>query len=515
MPDMLARPLAGEPRGLNAASGGRADYVAIVVLVAAIFLTYSSAVWSAYLFTDDYLFGENFDRTFFTNSGRALQGWAFQLLPSPTGDLTIYRPFRAVAAAALAGLCGLMYWHLRSWNADRRLNLAAALLLAALPSSQILVGWLTCWTNLPAALASACAATLTLNAFLRPWRRWRHWACLAVALALHVAALFVYQPAAMWFWVPVLFPLLSDKYLTDSRRRHAVWAGMLWGLVGVGCFFVFFKLQMSLSGVQPSARTALATNWCQKLSFFLEYPLVRGLGLWEIYHGKGVAGAIALTIGWGALASARRLSRATAARGADIAAARRLMLEKGVLVAGILALSYLPCLATAENWPSFRSLTALTAVVLLLWFWSVLQIASLVFPTDRARRYWPAGLGLFAFAALAYAAWNMQAQIVRPQRMEYQFLASRLAAGLHPGVIRVHLVQPDDKEAICRRWKSDEFGITSSARDFAALPMLRMALRGLGREETDFGLSYGKADEATPSGPDALIVDMRELRFLR
>jgi len=298
--------------------------------------------------------------------GGVLEFPAFTFAP----DIASLRLVRLVSVAGIALLGLLLYRALRRSHMNRWVSTAAVISIISLPSFQVYAAWTTAFISSYAAILaglSSLVATAALDA------RFRGAALrLAASSALLFSALLTYQQMAMFFWVFAAIAILRPgQRLARSGRLLAL--HVLVAIPTMAVDYSVFKILTHYYGVSNPERASLVHDVPAKLRWFIDQPLVNSLNLF-------------------ALTPTRTLAVGVAALG--IAGILLLHLGKGrksfgfLLIAAILVpLSYIPNLATSENWASYRSLGALSALfAVYAWFglWGIARAARRVEVRSRA-----------------------------------------------------------------------------------------------------------------------------------
>ena len=134
--------------------------------------------------------------------------------------------------------------------------------------------------------------------------------------------------------------------------------------LGLGIGFIAFKYGQVLYS-RGGERSALANDWAGKAGWFMQEALSRSLNLANLSVSRLLAFGVGIFILLGLLLYFRGSFK------------RRVGMTGLALV--LLPIAYLPNLVTAENWASYRSLGAITALVVLYvflalhGFWRVLR----------------------------------------------------------------------------------------------------------------------------------------------
>jgi hypothetical protein len=331
----------------------------------------------------------------------------------------------------------------------------------------------------------------------------------AQAAALLLCALLIYQPAAMFFWVFAAIDLLRP-----AQRLRLAWLKFGQSLVvaAVASFFAYAAVRIGVHfyGGAFSGRTNLMHDLVGKARWFWNEPIVNSLGMFGLLPTETVAIAVVILIAAGIL-----LLHSDAGRHAF-----------GFLglAAALVPLSYLPNLAVAEEFASYRSIGALASLLTLyVWLalsgiWQSLRRASTIVariaavalaallsfvflaliilplwrPEERVSIDTPAGwpellvfvvvfaaitgLALLpqrpaaAFGAIALAAFvlggaliatrNVTSLVIRPQSTELELLRAELEG--RRAAQRVVFVKPNGAQGAAPLARYDEFGLPST-----------------------------------------------------
>jgi hypothetical protein len=493
----------------------RASPFALAAPLAAL-IAYFPAIVVPYAYMDDYFllawrdgFGGSFFKTA-TAFGRPLHALLLSMTFGLASDIDSLRLVRLTSLVGVALFSLLLYHALRRAGAPELLAAGACVSVVTLASFQIYVAWAAIG-EVPYVAALAGLAWLRLDgAFRLPRREAALRAAQAGALLL--VALLAYQPAAMFFWVFAAIDLLRP----GVHLRKAVRAfGVALLVSGAAMFFAYAAVRIGVHfyGGATSGRTVLVDDLLSKVRWFFNEPLVNSLGLFDLLPSVSMALAV------GALATGGLLLLH-----AD--SGRQTFGFLG-LAACLVPLSYLPNLAVAEEFASYRSIGALaTLLTVYLWLgvWGVarqvghraavvvgipllsfamlglvgfplvrpaarFRLASLthwpelvcfalllaVFGTALARKRLARAVGLatltaFVVVGVIVAARNVTTLLVRPQSAELALLRSQLAGSPQ----RIVFVKPDPTQGAAPLARYDEFGLPSTY--FAWVPDPAVAL---------------------------------------
>ena len=496
------------------------DPIAIAVTLLGVLLP---TVIVPYAYSDDYSqlwmavsgepsprFGDSIMQMSAVN-GRPLTGLLAASFFDAAGTIEHLRYIRLFGLLGVIAIALFVHWALVR-SAIKPLPAALiAVLICTMPAFQIYAGWTVLFTAPYAALFAGGASVLAASVADRPWqlasRR------IAAAVALLLAALFVYQPAAMCFWVFLAIALVGTVY--DTRRTlrlvrvHLVVAGAALALA-----FIELKLTLLYIGTDNpgAARSALSYDVIGRLRWFIEQPLYQSLNLFDLTPSHRMAAVVGV-VGLGGMALWLR------------GRTPRPWLNMIIAVA-LVPLCYLPNLVITEEWPPFRTQAALSALVALylglgaigIWLW----LAEWARPRLRseiirgARRLaWLAAVVVVGTSCLV-AATNITRLVAQPQMTELRMLRAQVLA-LPPDVPRVVFVETDLFGGMTDTIAYDEFGIPLAARPWTMGPAVSLILHDAGRLSSAYGgpvMDYylSGSVEFPPGEP---VLDLRGLRSLR
>jgi hypothetical protein len=516
-------PTATEPRTAPAVTSFR-SYVStcrasLVVVALATFGMYVWTVIVPYAFGDDYpilwmavshepsiQFGKNILQAS-GDGGRIFAGLLTSWFFSAAGTIDNLRWVRLFAVVSIVAVALLLHWTL----VRSRVNATAAALIAvfvcSMPPFQVYASWTVLFCAPLAALLSGGASllatstvdgpeTLVLDRFIG-------------AAALFVAALLVYQPPAMFYWVVFAAVLVGAR---DDSRRAARLARAHFAVAAAALAAAYLVTKLSVHLTGRSGRVALTHDPGGKAHYFLHGVLYQAANLFDLTPTRLLAAFVGLVAvvgigGWLVLYASRPL----------------LYIGLGV---AFVPLSFLPNLVVAENAPTFRvqvSLTSLLAlyaclgamgIVVMVRDWLRTRVAhgTLVSFDRLAVAAGVAIVGLSAFVAAS----NVINLFAEPQLTELRMLRSQVAA-LPPDPPRVAFVQTDYLGGMTKLALEGEFGVPTSVQIFNLKPSLLLVLReqgrlGPGRVRPAIDLYSPYANTFPPGEP---VIDLRGLRRLR
>lgn len=485
------------------------DWGAMTLVVALVFLTYACTLTSSYGMRDDYYFlqngidGNKGTIELLVGAGRPLNGWLLHLGFSAAGSIGNMAALRGITLVGIALLgCGLY-----AYSRAHRLTVAASLAMAAatvlLPSFQVYAAWTQHFTTPFAGILGVIAAYLVSPA--RAGNERVAVGTIVSAILCLAAAVLVYQPTAMFFFTGLLISVFASSQLRrDWALARFASSGVVFGTAMV-IGFVALKVGQRL---YPSggARYGLLNDPLGKAKWFFEQPLCNVLSLYVVPGSKPVAIACAVVLSCGLIFYFIRQKSRTGTYAVFLA---------------ILCLlgSYLPNLATGENWASYRSTGALAASI------AVLLAALVIEPVARRQPFWSAsqqrasgnaskfvGVGLLLFIAVTVQS-NVSNGLVLPNVVELDNLTSQMKS-VDVDNVRQILVHPSAwSDSAARPMAYDEFGLPSSVTNYYAGAMVDLVRKSLGiLDDADITIveKVDAAAQATETG-QVLTVDFVQL----
>jgi hypothetical protein len=371
--------------------------IARAVLFFGVLLCYAPAVIHEYGICDDFptLLEAGRPKSFLIPAnislGRPLEGWLLNESYRVTRTIANLRYLRAVGILGVLLLAWLIQRRLTARLRQSQIDAALiALLIVTLPPFAIYAGWAQIWTY-------PFVAALTFASYTC-FERGRWWE-ITGGLAIALACLCIYQPAAMffWFWAAVdLLACVGIRALTRTAVPFSV--AMFW-------YFLVFRI----AGMQ-SNRAALTSDFTRKGRWYFREALAPAFSL-------QFPGAFQNLLPWFVFGSIVLFLCFNTARMSDI---RGFVRQMGAWLGGfllLLLLSYLPNLVTAEYFSSYRTRAALTAIIaLFLW----------VGLSDVLRRFRTPVFAVAAAVCLLQTNSALRNELIAPRVSELRILREHL-----------------------------------------------------------------------------------------
>lgn len=367
-------------------------------------LVYKPLIKGHYFYGDDYLriwtypFEANTTQSYLSRSklmmpeGRPLTVlYEFVIFNNYINSLKSYKAANTVRIIGIISIGLLAYvlyviFKANKFRTDHAFLLS--ILVCTLPAFQLYLGWLICLVSIYSVLLSALSFLVMSKAVFQEEGLKKTNVAIAVPISviLLVASLCIYQPTALTYWSFALIPLITIKnedFVKKWRLPFLIYFSS--GFISLFIYFKIIKIFNMLLHIEFQDRGKLIhgiVNIYHRLIWFIKHPLFNSLNLWNIYH-KEVMLFVSMVIFAGMLfVLGRTVSQAIAKK--ELNSLLNLLCRYS-LVLVIIPLSYIAHLATVGNTATyskgivyvleFRTLAALNIVILLLFYWGLMNTA--------------------------------------------------------------------------------------------------------------------------------------------
>jgi hypothetical protein len=444
---------------------------------------------------------------FCASHARPIYGLMLQASYGHTSSVLNLRWMRLLSALLLGTLSLVSFRGLRSLGWSFNASLCFAVAIALVPSSQVIAGWAVGWPYAVAALIAfgsfliaESALASTEAATHRSAAQW------SVALGLMVVSALIYQPSALFYVVPLTAALIERREL--SLARAARWVGFHLGFVvtALGAAYGVMSALYALGMFIKSGRIAFEHHWGEKLAWFIQEPLTNALSLLVLndnnHLDRGLylacAGTAVVVLAGGAAVEWRRYGRT-----------RGMIWLTALLV--LPAFAFTACMVASERYATYRTILAMTAVILCFLIASVRTLTE-EFAIGRRML-----IATAACAALFFTAQHHSyALLAVPQGNEWQLILDgakqvRLVEGRRPSIFAIKSSPADISTATIYH---DEFGSLSSNSEWVPKEMFKRAMHDLHPEIPNLDARYDfSTGPKLPSGRHFdVIIDLHRLR---
>lgn len=440
----------GVARPQGGASSSSWRHASLPLYFAILSVTYASTLTVPYAFSDTYMvLARALHRDLWDSQimmvlgGRPLLALVTSLYFPYVHTIAELRWIRLLGLLGLALFASIYAAMLRRQGVPSALAWGLPVLTACLPPFQVYVAWAVCAPYTWAAALAGLAFVALERDLSQPWR-------MGLSVIALLAAILLYQPAAMTFWV-----FAASAWLTGRRSPSVtsiVTAGAVMG-IAMALDFALVELLPGLFFSANMGRTHLATHLVAKLVWFVHTPLREAANLTSIVPSTTVALTVLAWITAGLALYWRRRGMAA--------------LWFAALALALIPLSYLPNLVVAENWASYRTQVALTSLLLLYAALALIGWLQWLHISRAVTGIVVAAAGTAVFMA----ADTVTREFALPQKEEWLLVKQALARP--PAATAAHLylrlASWQDHLAPVSRW--DEFGLPSTSRPPVVAPM--------------------------------------------
>ncbi|MEP6883870.1 MAG: glucosyltransferase domain-containing protein [Gammaproteobacteria bacterium] len=420
---------------------------------------------------------------FCASHARPVYGWLLQSTFGQTETVQALQWLRFVSALLLGAISLVSFRGLRAlgWSFDA--SLCFALLLALIPSEQVIASWAVGWPYAATALL-AFGAFFTVEGALNmglSGGRGRAAGQWAVAIGLMVVGALIYQSSVLFYVVPLAAALIAQRHRTLAQTAR--WAGVHLGFVvgTLGLAYALISVLYANGIFVKSGRIAFEHDWGGKIGWFLQQTLPNALSLFVLNDNNHrdhamyltCAAAVSAILIVGACLEWRRYGR-----------------TRGIVwLTALLGLPVLACsvsLIASERYATYRTIFAMTAVLLCF---LVASIGALTHNLGPVARRALAGLVLItAFLTAQHHAYSL---IAVPQGNEWGLIKSGAKqvhlGGPRPRIFAIMSTPADISTATIYH---DEFGSLSSNSDWVPKEMFKRALHELHPEIANLDALY-------------------------
>jgi len=444
---------------------------------------------------------------FCASHARPIYGLLLRTTYGLTNSVQNLQWMRFGAALLLGAIALAMFRSLRSFGWSFNSSLCFALLIGLVPSAQVIASWAVGWPYAITALLAIGGFFAAEGALTAGNSTARTLAQGGVALGLMVICALIYQPSAMFYVVPLAAAVIAqrERGAMPTARWVTAHLGLLTAALGVA--YSIMSVLYATGVFVKSGRIAFEQHWGTKLTWFLQETMPNALSLFVINDNNQhdhllyitcavVAGLVLIA---GAVLEWRRHGRA---RGIIWAAA----------LCGLPAFACLVSLVASERYSTYRTILAMTAVLLLFLIASINAVlASLDASSRRAIAVFVLGVAFLTAQHHSYAL------IAVPQGNEWELIvagAKRVQIP-QPGAVRprIFAIASSPADISTATIYHDEFGSLSSNSEWVPREMFKRAIHdlhpGIANIESRYEFATGPA---LPVGQHYdIVIDLHQL----
>ena len=428
------------------------------------------------------------------SEGRPLFALKQYLVHGFVSEIEHLRYVRFLGIVGISLLAWSLYRLLARSGHDRFRSFCVAAITCSTLPFQVWVHWADPATHpFAAALAGFASVLADRAASSSRARKWLLAGGAGVALS---AALALYQPAAMFYWVfaAVLLPA-PDRVPREVFRRLG-WQSAI-GAAGLAAAYGLATLGSTLYPAHP-VRFGIAEDLPARFVWLL-HPFQHALGFavpspheWFPPDGGSLLPVTLLVV----IAAGLPAFFRSAGGGAP---------SKCAVAAFLLFLTFLPFLMQ-ETRSMYRMLAAPSALVVLYAYFGVKGLARAL-----RLRFLPGFVaGAAAIAGVLAAAHQVRVLLVEPQVEEFEFLRGELTKGDLSEVRHLYILQPTPETTLAPL-RNHYLGRPSSQNRWISRAMVLAVLSETAPAHTRIPVTTVRYDEPLTPLPGSLVVDLRNL----
>jgi hypothetical protein len=478
-----------------------------VFLLAVLLSCYSPVLVTSYAVSDDYSFLATSlqgriaeEKALRIAGGRPTDALLTNFFFSYVSDIGDLRYLRLLSIIGITLLAWSVYRTLTrvGWRSYSPVFLSV--IVCAMPPFQQHVSWAVSAFYPFAAVASGWAFSIAEQGF-EEGRPLYKWSLAAGAILLELLALTIYQPAAMFFWVFAAIVLFKPRVSLPCILRRFVWYSAI-VFAGLILGFGVYQLGLAVYGDKLSpVRSQLVQDVGEKVFWFFRQPLTNALNLARLSAKSWLALSIAIFLFGGLMMYFQGRTKER--------------LYKFLVACSIIPLSYLPNLVIAESWSAYRTLSALTSVVVVYTFFALWGYGQTLRRPVIASVLITIVLGFFALSSSLLAAYNVSVYFASPLSLELTVLRGQLAQQDLTRARSIYVIGSRIQDSVAPKVRYDEFGRPFSSSTWGSWSAVYILLREMSPQHANILIEPVSAEGPIEPPLDALVIDMRKLSSFR
>ena len=433
-----------------------------------LFLAYRH-ILECYALSDDYyslyhVLDEYF-LNIFTAQGRVVYGVMTKWLFSQFYYISDLRYVRIISLIGIVIFSQFLYraYLLAGWRKIE--GGCASIITCLMPAFGVYAAWATCFMVIYGALVGFISGELCLKSyqyFRLKTDRIKGATILVASILLLMISLMTYQPSATAFWLFIAIALFMPKKNSEDLFRKGLYCLIVFAGITMVYFILFKAKLLPFASQQWGSRGDLTNNPIEKLIFFLKSPLYDTLSLFNILQKKFIISTTVATVcGVMILGMYRRI--------------RRIKQQKWLFLLvffGLIPLSCLANLVSADDWMPFRSQGVLGSLIV---FYLLLSLKE-IFNQKVTRIIMPCLL--VAFCLITYK--NVTYGFIEPRKQELKLIRNAVRRPLSCQPKEILFVRPNwwNHSLVKNGYRIRyEYGYPSTSAIYVPNPLLNLIAR--------------------------------------
>lgn len=452
--------------------------------------TYWPATFHEYGLRDDYSNLREAHETpgvvlkFCASTARPIYGWLLQASYGRISSVRNLRWMRFSAVLLLGTISLVMFRSLRALGWSSGSSICCAVLLALVPSAQVIASWAVGWPYAASALLAiagffSAERAVGLHGRSSVAREMAQW---SFTLCLMAVSILIYQSSALFYTAPLAAALIAQRQRDFGQTSR--WLGVHLAVVCISLALTYSIMDALYAEgwFIKSGRVAFEHDWLAKLAWFLSDALPNALSMFVLNDDNhrdwswylACAGLAGVLLAAGAVVEWRRHGTA-----------RGIVWLLGLTGLPVFALGI--SLVASERYATYRTILAMTAVLLCF------LVASVRALTDGWNRESRQILAIMVMGlAFATAQRHAYALIAVPQGNEWQLIleGARKVSLDSPVRPRVFAIASSPVDMSTATIYHDEFGSLSSNSEWVPREMFKRAMHDLHPDVQDVDTRY-------------------------
>lgn len=309
----------------------------------------------------------------------------------------------------------------------------------------------------------------------------------ALSVLMLIISFLSYQPTPFYFITLVSVPIIQTKINQVSKlKRFIIFYFSAFSMAFIIYLFVhksflYFMLQGNYGDEIPYIN-GITKNIFGKITWFLTEPLVNALNLWNIWPSIIVATLVLIVISSGIVLEIREAYFEVTNLKILI---KNTMIKYG-LILSLIPLTYLPNLIADWNYPMYRTIGAVSILILMLFILSLKRSLDFIFDfAFKVNKQQASYIVLFFLVSLGILTANYNLRYLFAESNAYELnyieveILNYIAKYGKENLSHIHIIRPTNKSILANNHRYDEIGFASSYSSQNVLWMIKCAMKEL------------------------------------
>ena len=282
-----------------------------------------------------------------------------------------------------------------------------------------------------------------------------------LVLVLGLISLFTYQIGIGMFLIPFFLHFNSKKF---EKPDHIFITGIIAFLAVTAIYYLAYKINLKIEGIEEPYRANLTFNILSKISFFVGVPTAQAFSFNFLFNLHSIISQAFYILAIAVWVIHTLLEK----RGKPV-------INKIIYIAAVFALLmliYLPVMVTVENYSSYRSMLVLNLAV-------VLMLTNMIIEWIK-NGSWKNGFAIGAMLVfVGVGFYNFRYNFLKPILKEYQIVRAYIEKQYTPGINKIYFLRPPEnlyQDQYHVHYYRDEFGVPLTFKDWVPVPLVKQII---------------------------------------